>query len=168
MSASRTTAAQGGETHLVTGGFEAFVARAEPRLRIALVASYGSDAGRTAALDALSWAWEHWREVQAMANPVGYLYRVGQSSVRRHRVVRPIPIDASTLRAHGLPEIRPDLVPALEQLSVQQRTAVLLVHAFGWTIRDAARTLEVAPSTVQTHLDRGLERLRHLLEDHDA
>ena len=40
----------------------------------------------------------------------------------------------------------------------------MLVHAFGWTIRDTARTLMVAPSTVQTHLERGLARLRQLLE----
>lgn len=43
----------------------------------------------------------------------------------------------------------------------------MLVHAFGWTIRDVARMLEVAPSTVQTHLDRGLDRLRQLLENTD-
>jgi DNA-directed RNA polymerase specialized sigma24 family protein len=45
---------------------------------------------------------------------------------------------------------------------------VLLVHAFGWTIREAAETLRVAPSTVQTHLERGRERLRELLGDDDA
>ena len=61
----------------------------------------------------------------------------------------------------------PELVPALGRLSAQQPTDVMLVHAFGWTIRDVARTLEVAPSTIQTHLERGLERLRILLEAND-
>jgi DNA-directed RNA polymerase specialized sigma24 family protein len=152
--------------HVEPDAFADFMADAEPRLRIALIATYGPRDGQVAAFDALSWAWEHWGTVSAMANPVGYLYRVGQSSVRRHRI-RPIPIDAAAFRAHGLPEINPELVPALGRLSTQQRAAVLLVHAFGWTIRDAARTLEVAPSTIQTHLDRGLERLRNLLETHD-
>jgi DNA-directed RNA polymerase specialized sigma24 family protein len=101
-----------------------------------------------------------------MGNPVGYLYRVGQSAARRHRV-RPIPMDQAAFRANGLPEVNPELVPALGRLSAQQRTAVMLVHAFGWTIRDVARTLEVAPSTIQTHLERGLERLRTLMEATD-
>jgi DNA-directed RNA polymerase specialized sigma24 family protein len=142
--------------------FEAFVERSEAKLRIALVATYGPHDGQVAALDALSWAWEHWDQVQAMDNPIGYLYRVGQSSARRNRV-RPIPIDSEALRAAGLPDINPGLVPALGHLSAQQRTTVMLVHAFGWTIREVARTLDLAPSTVQTHIERGVERLRQLL-----
>ena len=55
--------------------FAAFVADAEPRLRMALVAAYGPVDGREAAVDALSWAWENWDRLQEMANPVGYLYR---------------------------------------------------------------------------------------------
>lgn len=75
------------------GVFEEFVARSESRLELALIATYGPRDGRVAALDALSWAWEHWDQVEAMDNPLGYLYRVGQNSVRRYRV-RPIPIAA--------------------------------------------------------------------------
>jgi DNA-directed RNA polymerase specialized sigma24 family protein len=147
-------------------GFEDFVAETESRLRIALMATYGPLDGQTAALDALSWAWEHWDKVRSMANPIGYLYRVGQTAARRQRA-RPIPIDEATFRDHGIPEINPELIPALAQLSAQQRTTVMLVHAFGWTIRDVARMLELAPSTIQTHLERGLERLRHQLEERD-
>jgi RNA polymerase sigma-70 factor, ECF subfamily len=152
--------------HVDVGLFEAFVDQSESRLRLALIASYGPQDGQVAALDALSWAWENWDRVSTMDNPVGYLYRVGQNSVRRNRV-RPIPLDPRTFRAHSIPEVRPELIPALGRLSTQQRTAVMLVHAFGWTIREVARTLGVAPSTVQTHLDRGLERLRKLLESTD-
>ena len=147
--------------------FEEFVVGAEARLRIALIARYGPPDGRTAALDALSWAWENWDRVQTMANPVGYLYRVGQTAARRQRV-RPIPIDAATFQHHGIPEINLELISALGRLSAQQRTVVMLVHAFGWTIRDLARMLELTPSTIQTHLERGLERLRDQLnERHD-
>jgi DNA-directed RNA polymerase specialized sigma24 family protein len=152
---------------LEVGMFEEFVAGAEARLRIALIATYGPLDGQTAALDALSWAWENWDRVQVMANPVGYLYRVGQTAARRQRV-RPIPIDSATFRNSGIPDINPELVPALGRLSAQQRTVVMLVHGFGWTIRDVARMLELAPSTVQTHLERGLARLRDQLEErHD-
>jgi DNA-directed RNA polymerase specialized sigma24 family protein len=148
------------------GLFEDFVAATESRLRIALIATYGPQDGQTAALDALSWAWEHWDRVQVMADPAGYLYRVGQTAARRHRG-RPIPIDAATFRDHGIPEINPELIPALARLTAQQRTTVMLVHAFGWSIRDVARMLELAPSTIQTHLERGLERLREQLEERD-
>lgn len=147
---------------VTTEPFEGFLVRVEERLRLALIASYGPDDGQAAAWDALSWAWEHWDRVQTLANPVGFLYRVGQSAARRHRS-RPIPIDARSFRNHGIPEIDPGLVPALAELSIQQRTTVLLVHAFGWTIRDVASLLEVAPSTVQTHVERGLARLRTIL-----
>jgi RNA polymerase sigma-70 factor (ECF subfamily) len=146
--------------------FAAFVDEVEPRLRLALVASYGPADGRVAAADALSWAWEHWDEVRTMANPVGYLYRVGQTAMRRHRP-RPIPITAEEVRAAGGGAIDPGLIDALARLPIQQRTTVMLVHAFGWTVRDVASMLGLAPSTVQTHVARALERLRALLEDDD-
>jgi DNA-directed RNA polymerase specialized sigma24 family protein len=151
---------------LDVGSFEDFIAETEAKLRIALIATYGPLDGQTAAMDALSWAWEHWDRVQLMDNPVGYLYRVGQTAARRQRG-RPIPIDSATFRDHGIPEINPELIPALARLSAQQRTAVMLVHAFGWSIRDVARMLELAPSTIQTHLERGLERLREQLKERD-
>ena len=51
--------------------FEQFFATAEPRLRRALVATYGGERGREASAEALAWAWEHWPKVQAMEHPLG-------------------------------------------------------------------------------------------------
>lgn len=147
--------------------FDAFVARVEPRLRLALVATYGPVDGRDAARDALSWAWEHWPRVRAMSNPVGYLYRVGQSATRRYASRTP-PTALITEIARHEAEVTPELVPALARLSPQQRTVVVLVHAFGWTLRETASTLEISPSTVREHLDRALTRLRSELEVHDG
>ena len=65
--------------------FERFVAVEGERLRRALVVSYGVDVGSDASAEALAWAWEHWDRVSDMANPVGYLFRVGQSATRRQR-----------------------------------------------------------------------------------
>jgi DNA-directed RNA polymerase specialized sigma24 family protein len=42
--------------------------------------------------------------------------------------------------------------------------AVLLVHAWGWSVVDVSVTLSVSESSVRTHLARGLKRLRALLE----
>src|ERR1700755_2408276 len=65
--------------------FEAFTQRCGPDLRRVLVARYGVEVGVEAAADALAYAWERWDRVGAMANPTGYLVRVGQSAARRYR-----------------------------------------------------------------------------------
>src|SRR5690242_14275149 len=65
--------------------FAAFAQREGTRLRRVLVAHYGVELGADAAADALRYGWEHWDRVGSMTNPVGYLYRVAQSSVRRQR-----------------------------------------------------------------------------------
>ncbi len=51
--------------------FEAFFRDTEPKLRRALVATYGPDQGRDAAAEALAYAWEHWERLSKMANPAG-------------------------------------------------------------------------------------------------
>ena len=147
--------------------FTAFVRDIEPRLLHALVAHYGLVDGREATVDALSWAWENWRRLADVENKLGYLYRVGQSATRRFGA-RPAPPLLRAPDAQQAPDIDPGLVPALGQLSEQQRTAVVLVHAFGWAQTDVARLLDVNVSTVREHIARGLTRLRAQLEVCDA
>jgi DNA-directed RNA polymerase specialized sigma24 family protein len=62
--------------------FKTFFEDVEPRLRHALVAAYGSDAGSDAAAEALSWAYEHWDRMQGVQSPVAYLFRVAQTRRR--------------------------------------------------------------------------------------
>jgi DNA-directed RNA polymerase specialized sigma24 family protein len=150
-----------------TAEFAAFVARVEPRLRQALVATYGLVDGREATVDALSWAWEHWERLAEVDNKPGYLYRVGQSAVRRFGA-RAVPGNDIQAVVSRLPDVEPGLLPALHRLSGQQRTIVLLVHAHGWSQAEVARTLEIGPSTVREHLTRALNRLRDELEAHDV
>lgn len=147
--------------------FDEFVGRVESRLRVALVAAYGAQDGRAATVDALSWAWEHWDQVASLTNPVGYLYRVGQSATRRY-VVRPIPFDRYEPTLDDVFGMSPELAGAIKRLPVQQRTVLMLVHAFGWSQRDVARTLEINPSTVREHLCRALARLNDDLEVRDV
>ncbi len=148
--------------------FTAFLDTSERRLRVALIAAYGAEDGRAATVDALSWAWEHWDRLSAMTNPVGYLFRVGQTAARRARS-RPFPLARpATQSPPADAHVEPDLAAALVRLSEQQRLVVLLVHAFGWTFRETAEALDLAPSTVQTHSERGLARLRSILEVTDA
>jgi len=147
--------------------FDAFFRRIEPRLREALVATYGPADGREAAVEALSWAWEHLDRFDDIQHPVRYLYRVGQTAVRRFSP-RPVPLEVSPASGHLEPGISAPLASALGRLSAQQRTAVLLVHAFGWSQADVAELFGIAPSTVHEHLNRGLARLREDMEVRNA
>lgn len=141
--------------------FEHFVSTHGPRLRAALVAAYGPQVGLDAASDALAYGWEHWRRLEHMANPAGYLYRVGQTAARRSR--RPLRYLPAPDVAE-LPEIEPALVPALERLSQSQRVVVLLVHGFGYSQAEVAELLEIGPSTVHATLKRALTNLQQMME----
>ncbi|HVC71593.1 MAG TPA: sigma-70 family RNA polymerase sigma factor [Acidimicrobiales bacterium] len=139
--------------------FRAFMMATEPRLHRALAAGLGWERGREATADALAYAWEQWPKVRTMTNPTGYLYRVGQSSVRRRKV------PAVFERPHeSESHCEPALSRLLADLPERQRIAVILVHGFDWTIREVAELTGITPSTVHTHLERGLAKLRAALE----
>ena len=93
-----------------------------------------------------------------MPNAMGYLFRVGQSS-RRHRRV-PVLYDVS-----GWPDhlFEPGLPVALAALTRRQRTVVVLVHRFGYTLHEVAELTGMRRTTVQNHSDRALARLRNKL-----
>jgi DNA-directed RNA polymerase specialized sigma24 family protein len=135
--------------------FTAFVEEAEPRLRRAFVLLRGPDDGLDATAEALCWAWQHWDEVQEMANPVGYLYRVGSSRSRQRRVRFPLvaPVAPNS-------SFEPGLVPALARLSDRQRTVVVLVHGCGWTHQEVADALDLSRSSIGTHVERAMSQLR--------
>ena len=142
-------------------GFVEFVETNEGRLRHALTAAFGHEAGKEAAAEALAYGWEHWERVRGMANPVGYLYTVGRSKGRKlfsysRPVFPPIPEDRT-------PWFEPGLPAALAGLPEKERTVVLLLHGYGWHMTEVADTLGVAKSTVQTHDERGMRKLRHTL-----
>ena len=154
------------DTSRRTDAFAAFVDTSEPRLRRALVATYGPVIGRDATVDALSWAWEHWDRVEPMHNAVGYLYRVGQTAARRHLAGRPLALPAGV--ADGEPDPMPELAQALARLSEQQRAVVVLVHGYAISQREVADLLDLSVSTVREHLARAMTKLRDELEDRDG
>lgn len=155
-----------GSTAIATtpeGTFADFMRKNEPTLRRALVARYGAEIGREATAEALSYGWEHWARIGAMENPLGYLYRVGQSKSRRfwpRRILFP-PLDDPVA-----PWVEPGLAPALEDMPSRQREVVVLVHGFGYTHSEVAELLGISRSTVQNHVERGLSLLRRRLEVH--
>lgn len=148
-------------------GFHAFFAAAEPKLRRALVARHGLEHGREATVDALTYGWRHWARVGAMDNPLGYLYRVGANSVRRGPVLIELEGDMAAA-VGGEPWVEPALAAGLDGLSEPQRMAVLLRHGFEWSMPEIAELLDVSVSTVRSHLERGMDKLRSALEVDDG
>jgi len=145
--------------------FETFAAEAAPRLQRAFVAAFGSERGNEAVAEALAYGWEHWRRVAGMENPIGYLYRVGQSRTRPRK--RLLPVWESRPASMDGPRIEPGLRRVLASLSEHQRVAVVLVHGYGWTLREVAALMDVSRSTIQNHVERALEKLRAGLEVRD-
>jgi DNA-directed RNA polymerase specialized sigma24 family protein len=130
--------------------FTAFVASHEVRLRQSLMAACGGEIGSDAAAEALEYAWANWERVRDMENPVGYLFKVGRSQARKEfGRRRPVLDPVDTAR---IPEVEPKLPKALSKLSQRQRTAVLLVHGYGWTeteVGDQTKNFELLPSVVE-------------------
>ena len=128
-------------------------------MKRALCVAFGVERGVEATADALAYGWEQWGRVSVMANPAGYLYRVGHSRARTRRTPRPdfpaVPADS--------PWVEPSLPDALAGLSESQRLAVWLVHGFEWTATEVASLLDVSVSTVRKHLERGERKLRRAL-----
>jgi RNA polymerase sigma-70 factor (ECF subfamily) len=142
--------------------FTRFATRVAPRLNQALI-SVAGDAGRDAASESLLYGWEHWERVRRMDNPAGYLYRVGLNRIRRsqrhkRRVVFPEPSGGE------LPWVEPELPGALADLTTKQRAAVVLIHGFGWTVREVAELLDISAGTVQKHDERAMRKLRSSLK----
>lgn len=139
--------------------FTSFVERVGKPLHQALIAAFGVQVGEDATSEALAYAWEHWSRVKLMHNPAGYLYRVGRSKARRGIFRRSPPV----VYDHH-PQIsgwyEPGLADALAGLSERQRTAVMLVHGFEWTLAEVADFWGISFSTVKEHVDKGMARLR--------
>jgi RNA polymerase sigma-70 factor (ECF subfamily) len=57
------------------------------------------------------------------------------------------------------------LADALMQLPTAMRTAVVLKHCQGWSLKQIAETLDRSPAAVASLLRRGLEQLRTILRE---
>jgi RNA polymerase sigma-70 factor (ECF subfamily) len=140
-------------------GFDALIEVVRPRLARAFVAAYEPERGEEALAEALAYAWQHFDKLTAMENPAGFLYRVGQSRSRPRRRPPAFPSPGEI----GLPHVEPRLVDGLHELSERQRVCVVLVHGFDWTHQEVADLLGLSRSSVQNHVERGIESLRRAM-----
>lgn len=116
------------------------------------------DVGQDASAEALAFAWEHWDRVRRTKDPKAYLYGVGRNKARG--AMRRRPPTLPPVPPSGLPWIEPGLPKALTRLSERQRTVVMLLYSFDWTMSEVAELLGMAKGTVQLHARRGLSKLR--------
>lgn len=144
--------------------FRTFVRAVERRVWLALVSELGPDGADDAVAQGLAHAWQHWGRVSAMANPAGYVYRVAQRAGRDAATRRARTYPLVSPGAARLPDVEPELAAALATLSPNQRRAVFLIEACGWTLADAADLLDVSVSTLRNHVARGMAGLRKHLE----
>ena len=139
----------------MSGDFDVFVKEVEPVLRRALSGCMPREQVHDGLSEAFTYAWEHWDRMGEIRSPVAYRYRVAQSKTRsRKQGFLPWKGDAD------IPEGEPDLLPALAGLPDGQKTAVWLVTGCGWSQVEAAEAMGISPSTVSTHVSRGIQALR--------
>jgi DNA-directed RNA polymerase specialized sigma24 family protein len=109
----------------------------------------------------LVYAWRKWDRVQDLANPTGYLYRVGQRIAKKPAKRQGL---TEMPEPGRLPWIEPGLSDGLATLTAKQRTAVVLHCSFDWTYAEIADVSGTSVRSVRTHVDRGLAKLRRALE----
>ncbi len=123
--------------------------------------------------DAFLKVWERWDQVDAMDDPVGYLYRTAMNLFRK-RYRRAV---LAIQRSIGLAPSRDDFADAynretvrgvLSMLPPRQRAALVLTEMLGLSADDAGRALGVQASTIRSLSHQGRESFRRAMEVEDA
>jgi DNA-directed RNA polymerase specialized sigma24 family protein len=142
--------------------YDSFVAENRPRLLQALVARFGIEVGADATADAMAYSFEHWDRVRSMTNPLGYLFRVGQTSARKQfRWSRSFALPEPG--PNRLPDVEPGLARALMKLDHEQRVMVMLVHGHDWPYAEVAAVFGVTVTKVRNELFSAMQKLRKQL-----
>jgi RNA polymerase sigma factor (sigma-70 family) len=115
--------------------------------------------------DAFMKLWERWDEIDRIADPTGYLFRVALNGFRMRRrraatALRRLTPVVEERDPFVDAEMRADVQRLLLGLTVRQRAALLLVDLLGYSSEQAARILRVRPSTVRALATQGRRALR--------
>jgi DNA-directed RNA polymerase specialized sigma24 family protein len=81
----------------------------------------------------------------------------------RGRKLEPLE-DVDTASINAAPDAKLDLEKAMAQLSLPQRASLTMCFALGYSHEEAAAILEMPVGTLKSHIARGRERTRQLLE----
>jgi RNA polymerase sigma-70 factor (ECF subfamily) len=117
-------------------------------------------------------AYKNIRSFRGEARFSTWLYRIAyncfREDVRRRKEL--VGIDEDQLQTQHDPQVanpglRHDLMRALSQLPLNERSAVLLCCQNGLSHDEAARVLDIPLGTVKTNVLRGREKLKRMLAD---
>jgi RNA polymerase sigma factor (sigma-70 family) len=115
-------------------------------------------------------AYKNIRSFRGEAKFSTWLYRVAYNVFREHARKRKelVGIDEAQLQAQADPQttdpaLRHDLMSALAQLPLHERTAIVLCCQNGLSHDEAARVLDIPLGTVKTNVLRGREKLKKML-----
>ena len=127
--------------------------------------------GQEAVDEAMTKAYQRWSKLGDTKNPAGWVYVVGLRwalSWRRGRgreAKRELLVAAqSTDTIDGVSADYLDLMDALGELPIDQRTVVVCRFSLGMSVRETAETLDIREGTVKSRLSRAIEALRELTE----
>jgi RNA polymerase sigma-70 factor (ECF subfamily) len=124
------------------------------------------EVAREIAQDAFVQALRHWKKVQAMDRPGGWVRRVAiRDAVRsRRRDARGRALGADDVApGAGDPALALDVRTALLTLPAQQRAVIALFYLDDRPVAEIAALLGCSGGTVKTHLARGRQALAPLL-----
>ena len=154
--------------------FAAFYRQNIDTLSRTLTASLGDpQIAQDAAQEAMARACERWEKIEHYDNPMGWCYRVAMNwstsrwRKRRREVITDRLPTPDAVTDPDL-ELQDRLLIALRNLSMDQRSVIVLRLVEDWSINETAEALGIAPGTVQSRYARALKRLRKDLgEIHD-
>lgn len=115
-------------------------------------------------------AYKHIRSFRGEAKFSTWLYRIAYNCFREDARKRKelVGIDETQLEAEPDPQIvdpalKQDLMQALQQLPLHERSAVVLCCQNGLSHDEASRVLDIPLGTVKTNVLRGREKLKKML-----
>ena len=160
---TQTTEVGGSVVPIMVGKFDDLY-RAEyvPMVKLARGLVDSSERAEEIVQDAFAKVFERWNRLK---EPGGYL-RVSvingaRSELRKREVSRRLGL---TRRAEKVTEERDYLLDALDQLSTNQKTVLVLRFYADMSEKEIADALNIRPGTVKSTTSRGLARLRKALE----
>jgi len=118
------------------------------------------------AQDAFLEAWQNIGQFRREGAFAGWLARIAYRrylKAARRRKLEPLD-DVEMATIDAAPDTKLDLEKAMAHLSLPQRASLTMCFALGYSHDEAAAILEMPVGTLKSHIARGRERVRQLLE----
>jgi RNA polymerase sigma factor (sigma-70 family) len=112
-------------------------------------------------------AWRKIAQFRGEGSFAGWLHRIAYSRylmTARRRKLEPLDPEWEPPAAETDPDLRLDLEKAMARLSLPERAALTLCYAQGYSNEEGAEILAMPLGTLKSHILRGREKLRRMLE----